>query len=48
MPAETLTSALTIWPVSIRVNTPKNDDPDLLVPCIQADADAPLDGNSAQ
>jgi hypothetical protein len=29
------------------VNTPKNDDRDLLVPFVQADPDAPLDGNSA-
>jgi hypothetical protein len=38
---------MTIWPVSTRVNTPKNDDPDLLVPFVQADPDAPPDGNSA-
>jgi putative SOS response-associated peptidase YedK len=37
---------MTIWPVS-RVNTPKNDDPDLLVHFVQADADAPPEGNSA-
>ncbi len=35
---------MTIWPVSTRVNTPKNDDADLLVPFVP---DAPLDGNSA-
>jgi putative SOS response-associated peptidase YedK len=38
---------MTMWPVSTRANTPKNDDPDLLVPSVQADAHAPLDGNSA-
>jgi hypothetical protein len=26
---------------------PKNDDPDLLVPFVQASSDAPPDGNSA-
>ena len=36
----------TIWPVSTRVNTPKNDDADLLVPFVEASADAPPDGNS--
>jgi putative SOS response-associated peptidase YedK len=38
---------MTMWPVSTRVNTPKNDDPDLLVPFVEASADAPPDGNSA-
>jgi hypothetical protein len=38
---------MTVWPVSTRVNTPRNDDPDLLVPFVQASADAPPDGNSA-
>jgi hypothetical protein len=37
---------MTMWPVSTRVNTPKNDDPDLLVPFVEASAEAPLDGNS--
>ena len=36
-----------MWPVSTRVNTPKNDDADLLVPQAEADAYAPRDGNSA-
>jgi putative SOS response-associated peptidase YedK len=36
-----------MWPVSTRVNTPKNDDADLLVPQAEADAYAPPDGNSA-
>jgi len=38
---------MAIWPVSTRVNTPKNDDPDLLVPFVDASASAPPDGNSA-
>ena len=38
---------MVIWPVSTRVNTPKNDDADLLVPFVQATSDAPPDGNSA-
>jgi hypothetical protein len=38
---------MTMWPVSVRVNTPKNDDADLLVPFVDASADAPPDGNSA-
>jgi hypothetical protein len=29
------------------VNTPKNNDADLLVPYVEASADAPPDGNSA-
>jgi hypothetical protein len=29
------------------VNTPKNDDPDLLVPVVDASVEAPPDGNSA-
>jgi putative SOS response-associated peptidase YedK len=36
-----------MWPVSTRVNTPKNDDADLLAPQAEADAYAPPDGNSA-
>jgi putative SOS response-associated peptidase YedK len=36
-----------IWPVSTRVNTPRNDDTDLLVPFVDASTDAPPDGNSA-
>jgi putative SOS response-associated peptidase YedK len=38
---------MTLWPVSTRVNTPKNDDPDLLMPFVEADSHAPPDGNSA-
>jgi putative SOS response-associated peptidase YedK len=38
---------MTMWPVSTRVNTPKNDDPDLLVPFVEASTDAPPDGNSS-
>jgi hypothetical protein len=38
---------LMMWPVSTRVNTPKNDDADLLVPQVEANACAPPDGNSA-
>ena len=38
---------MTMWPVSTRVNTPKKDDPDLLTPVVQADANWPPDGNSA-
>ena len=37
---------MTMWPVSTRVNTPKNDDADLLAPAVEADAAAPPDGNS--
>jgi putative SOS response-associated peptidase YedK len=37
---------MTMWPVSTRVNSPKNDDPDLLTPQVEADACAPPDGNS--
>src|SRR5215211_3154578 len=40
-PSELMTS----WPVSTRVNTPKNDNPDLLVPFVEASGDAPPDGN---
>jgi putative SOS response-associated peptidase YedK len=36
-----------MWPVSTRVNTPKNDDPDILTPVVQADTTWPRDGNSA-
>jgi putative SOS response-associated peptidase YedK len=38
---------MTMRPVSTRVNTPRNDDPDLLVPFVEASTDAPPDGNSA-
>jgi putative SOS response-associated peptidase YedK len=38
---------ITLWPVSTRVNSPKNDDPSVIEPMIQADATAPPDGNSA-
>ncbi len=40
-------AAMAMWPVSTRVNTPKNDDPDILVPVVQADTSWPPDGNSA-
>ena len=38
---------MTLWPVSTRVNAPKNDDPGVIAPMVQADASAPPDGNSA-
>jgi putative SOS response-associated peptidase YedK len=38
---------LTMWPVSTRVNSHKNDDPSLIEPAQGADATAPPDGNSA-
>ena len=38
---------MTLWPVSTRVNSPKNDDPGVIAPMTQADATAPPDGNSA-
>ena len=38
---------MTMWPVSTRVNTPKNDDPDILTPVVEADTTWPPDGNSA-
>ena len=38
---------MTMWPVSPRVNTPKNDDPDILTPVVDADTTWPPDGNSA-
>jgi putative SOS response-associated peptidase YedK len=38
---------MTMWPVSTRVNTPKNDDPSLIEPLVEADASWPRDGNSA-
>ena len=38
---------MTMWPVSTRVNTPKNDDPDILTPVVDADTTWPPDGNSA-
>lgn len=38
---------MTLWPVSTRVNSPKNDDPSLIEPALDASADAPPDGNSA-
>jgi putative SOS response-associated peptidase YedK len=37
---------MTLGPVSTRVNTPKNDDPGVIEPMIQADAPARPDGNS--
>src|SRR5215207_7659355 len=36
-----------IWPISTRVNSPKNDDADLLEPLADADAFWPPEGNSA-
>ena len=38
---------MTLWPVSTRVNSHKNDDPSLIEPVVEADASAPPDGNSA-
>ena len=38
---------MTMWPVSTRVNSPKNDDPSIIEPAVEADATAPPDGNSA-
>jgi putative SOS response-associated peptidase YedK len=38
---------MTMWPVSTRVNTPKNDDPSLIEPLVEADASWPRDGKSA-
>ncbi len=38
---------MAIWPISTRVNSPKNDDPDLLERLADADACWPPDGNSA-
>ena len=35
-----------MWPISTRVNSPKNDDADLLKPLAHADACWPRDGNS--
>src|SRR5215207_521252 len=39
--------AMTMWPVSTRVNSPKNDDPGVIEPALEANACAPPDGNSA-
>jgi putative SOS response-associated peptidase YedK len=38
---------MTMWPVSTRVNSPKNDDPEIIEPALEANAAAPPDGNSA-
>ena len=38
---------MTLWPVSTRVNSPKNDDPGLIERMVEADAAWPPDGNSA-
>jgi putative SOS response-associated peptidase YedK len=38
---------LTLWPVSTRVNSTKNDDPRVIEPAVEANACAPSDGNSA-
>ncbi|MFL5172532.1 MAG: hypothetical protein ACJ8CX_18005, partial [Microvirga sp.] len=35
---------MAIWPISTRVNSPKNDDADLLEPFAEADACWPKDG----
>ena len=39
--------AMTKWPVSTRVNSPKNDDPNLLEPVRDAEVTMPPRGNSA-
>lgn len=36
-----------MWPVSTRVNSVRNDDPDLLTPMLDGSPDMPPDGNSA-
>ena len=38
---------MTMWPISTRVNSPKNDDAALLEVVVEADVSAPPDGNSA-
>lgn len=38
---------MTIWPVSTRVNSYRNDDPSLIEPQAEADSSWPRDGNSA-
>jgi putative SOS response-associated peptidase YedK len=38
---------MTMWPVSTRVNSPKNDDPGVIEQMVNADVTAPPDGNSA-
>jgi putative SOS response-associated peptidase YedK len=37
---------MTMWPISTRVNSPRNDDADLLTPLAQPDASWPREGNS--
>ena len=39
--------AMTAWPVSTRVNSPRNDDSSLLEPLLDADSKMPPRGNSA-
>jgi putative SOS response-associated peptidase YedK len=36
---------MTMWPISTRVNSPKNDDPDLLTPTVDASKPEPPCGN---
>ena len=38
---------MTMWPVSTRVNTPKNDDADLLTPTVDPSEPEPPRGNSS-
>ena len=38
---------MVIWPISTRVNSPKNDDPSLLDPVVDASETEPVGGNSA-
>jgi putative SOS response-associated peptidase YedK len=38
---------MVIWPISTRVNSPKNDDPTLLDPVVDASEPEPAGGNSA-
>ncbi len=38
---------MTAWPVSTKVNSPRNDDPSLLEPEIEASVAMPPRGNSA-
>ena len=39
--------AMTAWPVSTKVNSPRNDDPSLLEPALEAEVAMPPRGNSA-
>ncbi len=38
---------MTAWPVSTKVNSPRNDDPSLLEPAVEAEIAMPPRGNSA-